>query len=35
MICLCVSVEDFGKVGLEEEWKCVGVMGLIVKDKGV
>lgn len=32
---LRVSVEDPGKVGLEEEWKRAGAMGLIVKDKGV
>ena len=32
---LRVSVEDPGKVGSEEEWKRVGAMGLIVKDKGV
>ncbi|EOS7963361.1 PTS transporter subunit EIIC [Enterococcus hirae] len=32
---LRVSVADREKVGSEEEWKCAGAMGLIVKDNGV
>ncbi|MGX7174002.1 PTS transporter subunit IIBC [Enterococcus ratti] len=32
---LRVSVVNREKVGSEEEWKCAGAMGLIVKDNGV